>query len=328
MKHSVSTKGSGFTLIELLVVIAILAVLAVVVVLTLNPAGLLQESRDANRLQDMATLNSAIGYSLADNSGESLGSANTVYVSVPDPTATTTAGSDCTALGLPSLSGSGATYHCAASSTWRKTDGTGWVPVNLSANTFGSSLSQLPIDPINATGTGLYYTYATNGSQLEVTSIFESQKYKTQYATNPMVPGYPEVNGKGSNLSLNPLYNSSGLVGWWPMDEGSGTVAQDLSGNGNNGTWNGSTPYYAGGKVGPYARNFNGSNDYKDGSTLGSITIPHSGITLKRIGSRGETGANLFPGLIDDVRIYCGFRRRGPGPLQCHQVAALKSARA
>ena len=58
---------SGFTLIELLVVIAILAVLAVVVVLTLNPFALLQESRDANRLSDMATLNSAINISLADN---------------------------------------------------------------------------------------------------------------------------------------------------------------------------------------------------------------------------------------------------------------------
>jgi prepilin-type N-terminal cleavage/methylation domain-containing protein len=38
----------GFTLIELLVVIAILAIIAVVVILTLNPAELLRQSRDAN----------------------------------------------------------------------------------------------------------------------------------------------------------------------------------------------------------------------------------------------------------------------------------------
>jgi prepilin-type N-terminal cleavage/methylation domain-containing protein len=98
-----SKRRPGFTLIELLVVIAILAVLAVVVILTLNPAGLLQESRDSNRLSDMATLNTSL--SLADNSGESLGSANTVYVSVPDPVATSTAGDQCQGLGLPTLPG-------------------------------------------------------------------------------------------------------------------------------------------------------------------------------------------------------------------------------
>ncbi len=29
------------------------------------------------------------------------------------------------------------------------------------------------------------------------------------------------------------------LVGWWRFDEGSGTVANDSSGNGNDGTFNG-----------------------------------------------------------------------------------------
>ena len=114
----------GFTLIELLVVIAIVSVLAVVVVVTLNPAGLLQEARDANRLSDMATLNSAISLSLADNPSGSLGAANTIYVSVPDPSATSSLGDQCQGLGLLSLP-SGFSYHCAASSTYRKTDGTG-----------------------------------------------------------------------------------------------------------------------------------------------------------------------------------------------------------
>jgi prepilin-type N-terminal cleavage/methylation domain-containing protein len=59
-------RHAGFTLIELLVVIAILAVLAVVLVLTLNPAGLLQEARDSNRLSDMATIQSAVSTFAAD----------------------------------------------------------------------------------------------------------------------------------------------------------------------------------------------------------------------------------------------------------------------
>jgi prepilin-type N-terminal cleavage/methylation domain-containing protein len=169
---------SGFTLIELLVVIAILAVLAVVVVLTLNPAGLLQEARDSNRISDMATINSALGLSLADNASESLGSPNTVYVSVPDPTATSSAGDQCQGLGLLSLP-SGFSYHCAASSTYRKTDATGWIPVNLSQNTFGSSMAQLPQDPVDVTSSRLYYTYETDGNgKYEATTPFESAKYK------------------------------------------------------------------------------------------------------------------------------------------------------
>ena len=50
----------GFTLIELLIVIAILAILATTVVLVLNPAQILAETRDGQRLNDMGTLQSAI----------------------------------------------------------------------------------------------------------------------------------------------------------------------------------------------------------------------------------------------------------------------------
>jgi prepilin-type N-terminal cleavage/methylation domain-containing protein len=82
----------GFTLIELLVVIAIIAILAVVVVLTLNPAQLLASGRDSSRISDMSSLNSAINlYNNTDQggaSGYSLGSSNTVYISIPDPNAT------------------------------------------------------------------------------------------------------------------------------------------------------------------------------------------------------------------------------------------------
>lgn len=105
-------RRSGFTLIELLVVIAILAVLAVVVVLVLNTAGLLQEDRDANRISDMDTLTHAISTMAADQPNASLGQPNTVYVSIPDPQASTTAGDQCQGLGLIALPAT-YTYHCA-----------------------------------------------------------------------------------------------------------------------------------------------------------------------------------------------------------------------
>jgi prepilin-type N-terminal cleavage/methylation domain-containing protein len=258
---------SAFTLIELLVVIAILAVLAVVVVLTLNPAGLLQEARDANRISDMATINNALGLSLADNSSESLGSPNTVYVSVPDPTATTTAGDQCQGLGLLSLP-SGFSYHCAASSTYRKTDSTGWIPVNLSANTFGSSMAQLPQDPINATSSRLYYTYETDGSgRYEATTPFESSKYKLG-GSNDQISGdggtLASVYEKGSKLGMEPLdYGDPSLVGYWTFDEGTGSTTYDWSGNNATGSWQGTLgSQWTAGRIGPYAGSFNGSNDY------------------------------------------------------------------
>jgi hypothetical protein len=61
---------------------------------------------------------------------------------------------------------------------------------------------------------------------------------------------------------LNP---HPGLVGWWRFDEGSGTVAGDSSGNGNNGTIYGAT--WVPGKYGD-ALNFDGTDDY--------VEIPNS----------------------------------------------------
>jgi prepilin-type N-terminal cleavage/methylation domain-containing protein len=262
----------GFTLIELLVVIAIIAVLAVVVVLTLNPAELLRQARDSNRVSDMATLNNALGIYSTDQSGASsfsLGSSNVVYISIPDPSATSTAGDQCQGLNLISLPAT-YTYHCAASSTFRNVNGTGWIPVNLASTTTGSPLGALPVDQINSSSSRLYYTYTTNGTNYEVTSVMESQKYGVG-GSNDVISGdggpLASVYEKGSKLGLEPLdYGDPTLVGYWALDEGTGTVAYDYSGNNATGTWNGTAAgtngYYSAGNVASYAGTFNGSNNY------------------------------------------------------------------
>jgi hypothetical protein len=64
------------------------------------------------------------------------------------------------------------------------------------------------------------------------------------------------------SVGANPV--NAGLVGYWPMNEGTGTVASDASGNGNQGTWNGSLiggSHYAGGKFGG-AGNLDGVGNY------------------------------------------------------------------
>ena len=138
----------SFTLIELLIVIGILAVLATVAVLILNPQELVKQARDTQRMADLATLNKALA--VYQSSGQiSLGSATTVYVSIPSNM------SNCSDLGLPSLP-SGYTYACVSSSTLQKVDGTGWIPVNLSAisalvEISSACLSGLESSPVTAT---------------------------------------------------------------------------------------------------------------------------------------------------------------------------------
>jgi prepilin-type N-terminal cleavage/methylation domain-containing protein len=276
--HARQVDSSGFTLIELLVVIAIIAILAVVVVLTLNPAQLLAQSRDANRVSDMATLTSALNLYTTDQAGAStfsLGNTSDTYPSIYDPAASSTCGS----IGLLSLNTStGQSWYCSTSSTFRQTNSNGWIPVNFGNISAGTPIGNLTVDPVNQTSTGLFYAYNTNGSQFEVTANLESAKYHGTYGNAPQTPDFPDVIS-GGTPTISALYNPTGLVGYWPMNEGTGSSTLDQSGNGNNGTWSG-TPigsngtYYTGGIVGNYAGDFNGSNDYVNLGSSATLQVP------------------------------------------------------
>lgn len=239
----------SFTLIELIIVIAILGILAAAVVIVLDPAETLAQSRDAQRFSDLDTMNKSISLYQVANGGSLPGNANTVYVSIADTSST------CGDLGLPTLP-SGDSYAC--SSNPQAVNGTGWIPINLAANN-GNTLSSLPVDPSNTTSTGLYYTYSVSGNYFELTAVLESQKYRSQEEAHPAVQLFPGLFAEGTSLSISPLFNTSGLVGYWNLDEGTGTTAYDLSGNSNNGTWQtGST--YVSGKLGSYAGWFSDSS--------------------------------------------------------------------
>jgi len=119
---SSSSSRFGFTLIELLIVIAIIAILSVVVVLTLSPSEMLRQTRDSNRISDMDTLVHAVNQYQTDlqtsGNSTSLGSSNTLYLSLPDASRT------CGTWNMPSLP-TGWSYHCSPSSSYRKNDSTG-----------------------------------------------------------------------------------------------------------------------------------------------------------------------------------------------------------
>ncbi len=195
MKNRKNRKA--FTLIELLVVIAIIAVLSVVVILSLNPAELLRQSRDSNRVSDMATLKSAISLYLADVSTPTLGTYPTCYTSlyatpfeaIASSGVSGTAGvstSSC-AVWLPTTVATTAVITSVGSA--RGVSGSGWIPVNLTLISSGAPIGSWPVDPVNATGSascaaktnlsscGLFYTYEASGTTFKTSAMMESQKY-------------------------------------------------------------------------------------------------------------------------------------------------------
>ncbi len=241
---------ASFTLIELLIVIAVIAVLAVVVILVLNPVAILQQNRDSTRLSDMSTLNTAINL-YSEDQGGALGTASTTYISIPDPAATSTAGTDCSSLGMPALP-SGWVYHCAASSSYKRTDGTGWIPLNFNNASFGSPLGTLPVDPTNQSSTGLYYAYAASGSKYELTAVMESSKYILNGSNDKVSTDggiLPDTYELGNNLTLFTADRGREVAGEWLFDEGSGSVANDSSIYGSIGQLSGS-PTWSSGKLG------------------------------------------------------------------------------
>jgi type II secretory pathway pseudopilin PulG len=186
-------QNASFTLVELLIAIGILAVLTATVVITLNPAELLRQGRDSQRITDLASVDKALSLLITQSFNPSLGTPSTVYVSIPDTSPT------CANLGLPLLP-SGYAYACVTQTNLRKTDGTGWIPVNFQESIV-SSLPTLPVDPVNATSSGLYYTYTMGGSW-HLMTLLESKKQQEKASADGGTS--PAAYEKGTNLNLYP----------------------------------------------------------------------------------------------------------------------------
>ncbi len=271
MQQSNSTYKNikSFTLIELLVVLALVAILSVVVILTLNPAELIKQARDSNRLSDLSTINTALNLFSADVTSGFMGTSTIVYVSIPSASPT------CSGVGLPALP-STYTYNCVTTANLRNTDGTGWIPVNFQRISSNSPISQLPVDPINTTSTRLYYTYVAGGSW-ELNATVEASKNKLGGSGDLVSKDGGSAASQyeiGNNLNLNPIETGdASLVGYWNFEEGLNATSSDRSGYGNHGTWVGAGTHYANGKVGGYAGQFNGATDWVSLGTPATLNI-------------------------------------------------------
>ncbi len=148
----------GFTLLELLIVIGILAILATTVTLVLNPAEMLKQARDSQRLGDLRSVHAAIS----------------MYAATATSTEFTSC-SGCNNTGTTTSPFSAGPCTQNASTT---VDGTGWAsPLDLRKTSGGAALSKLPSDPSN--GSTYFYAFkcdATN-STWEINGVLESAKY-------------------------------------------------------------------------------------------------------------------------------------------------------
>jgi len=196
----------GFTLIELLIVIGILAVLSTATVLMLNPAQMLAESRDTQRMNDLNTLSTAISLMQATSACPSLGGmvqnpVTNFNCSAQVADATFACGTNfgssspalTTALGVGALRFFTAGATVTARNGVRTTVGNGWMAADLAVISGGSPVSVLPVDPINdivfvggAAATGLNYQYAcdTANGRFELDANLESTKYTTGATAN------------------------------------------------------------------------------------------------------------------------------------------------
>lgn len=151
----------GFTLLKLLALIAILATAVVIAVFAFEPGELFRQSRDRQRISDLATMKIAIGFYIVSTSSPVIGT-NPTAGCHDQPTKYTYSH-------VPNVAAPGnGTY---SNNTGSEVDGSGWIPVKLNTLSHGSPISAWPRDPnpsISSAG-NFYYAYLCKKSDLSFT---------------------------------------------------------------------------------------------------------------------------------------------------------------
>ena len=250
MEYSSQNK-KGITLVEILIAMGIISILFASFFYIWNTMDIFRKSRDSKRINDLQLLDTALKTLLSTERNINLGEENVIYTSLPDSSST------CGSYDLVPLF-SPYSYRCQTSQNYLKVDGDGWLPVNF---TLGKvlAISVLPIDPLN--NKDYFYAYQVRQGRYKLTARFENQTNISKMANDA---GFePTLYEVGSDLFIPSPH--SGLVGYWSFDEGTGTIAYDLSGYGNNGTLVNfnftATSGWTTGKIGK-ALIFDGVDDY------------------------------------------------------------------
>ena len=161
----------GFTLLELLIVIGIMAILATAATVVLNPAELLRQARDSQRMSDLDAIKTAIALHLATGN---IPDVNFGFTGTRSQCMVATTTSPFTATGN-GCAGAGSPVAL------RTVAGAGWVNVNLiDVSGSVSPLGVLPTDPTNLPD--YQYAYASNDTTnvFEINTRLESAKYSSR----------------------------------------------------------------------------------------------------------------------------------------------------
>jgi prepilin-type N-terminal cleavage/methylation domain-containing protein len=254
--------NKGMTFVEVLIVMGIISILFASFFYIWNTMDIFRKSRDSKRINDLQLLDTALKTLLSTERNINLGEENIIYTSLPD-SSSTCASYNLLPLFFPY------SYRCQTSENYLKVDGNGWLPVNF---TLGKilTISVLPIDPLN--NKDYFYAYQVRQGRYKLTARFET---KTNISKMSNDGGFePTLYEVGSDLFIPSPH--SGLVGYWSFDEGTGTIAYDLSGYGNNGTLNNfnftETSGWTTGKIGK-ALIFDGVDDWVRVSNTPSLDI-------------------------------------------------------
>jgi len=240
VKKHISIHGSvsdAFTIVELLVVIVVFGILALIVMAAVNPGEVSKQTRDAVRVTDLQSIDRVLALNQVEGT-TAFGSINTVYISLPD------ANANCSSYTLPTLPG-GWSYACKSAASYRNTDGTGWLPVDMSSVGSSSKLATLPIDPTNAIAGRNYYSYITNNGW-ELNASMEAQNSVTGGNSDKVSTDSGDDPTKfevGSNLliapwsfefaTFNTVANNSGFPGWFKTT-GTGVITLGSDGTAAN----------------------------------------------------------------------------------------------
>jgi prepilin-type N-terminal cleavage/methylation domain-containing protein len=254
--------NKGMTFVEIIVVMGIISILFASFFYIWNTMDVFRKSRDSKRINDLQLLDNALKTLLSTERNINLGEENVIYTSLPDSSST------CGSYNLIPLFSS-YSYRCQTSDNYLKVDGNGWLPINF---TLGKilTISVLPIDPLN--NKDYFYAYQVRQGRYKLTARFENKTNISKMANDG---GFElTLYEVGSDLFIPSPH--SGLVGYWNFDEGTGTIAYDLSGYGNNGTLNNfnftATSGWTTGKIGK-ALIFDGGDDWVRVSSSPSLDI-------------------------------------------------------
>ena len=295
----------SFTLIELLITLSILAIIIGLLISIIKPAEIYRKSRDNQRIVDLNYLDSNIKSFFLITNTESIyttSTSNKVFLSLQLPSFATNTNCKNYFPDLPNLP-TGWEYVCSKNPT--STDGTGWIPIDF-RNYMLYTISNLPLDPFNNAFN--YYAFIASGTDFILYTILEDFKHPASKNDND---NYPHLYSVGTNKRL--LDQAQGLVLYLPFDEGTGTIAYDLSGYGNNGTLldtsstnaDGNTPpQWVDGKIGK-ALSFDGVDDYVE--VTGTTVLD----TIKTSSARYTFSAWINPIVIERVRQI--FQRASSG---------------